>query len=39
MLDFQPLTLEQLPQLRPFFGYSGSRICDTTPGTDRKSVV
>ena len=33
MLDFQPLTLEQLPQLRPFFGYSGSRICDTTPGT------
>ena len=33
MLDFQPLTLEQLPQLRPFFGYSGSRICDTTQGT------
>ena len=33
MLDFQPLTLEQLPQLRPFCGYSGSRICDTTPGT------
>ena len=33
MLDFQPLTLEQLPRLRPFFGYSGSRICDTTPGT------
>ena len=33
MLDFQPLTLEQLPQLHPFFGYSGSRICDTTPGT------
>ena len=33
MLDFHPLQLEDLPRLRPFFGYSGSRICDTTPGT------
>ena len=33
MLDFRPLRLEDLPRLRPFFGYSGSRICDTTPGT------
>ena len=33
MLDFHPLQLEDLPKLRPFFGYSGSRICDTTPGT------
>ena len=33
MLDFQPLQLEDLPKLRRFFGYSGSRICDTTPGT------
>ena len=33
MLDFKPLQLEDLPKLRPFFGYSGSRICDTTPGT------
>lgn len=33
MLDFRPLQLEDLPKLRPFFGYSGSRICDTTPGT------
>ena len=32
MLDFQPLRLEDLPRLRDFFGYSGSRICDTTPG-------
>ena len=33
MLDFHPLQLEDLPRLRQFFGYSGSRICDTTPGT------
>ena len=33
MLDFRPLQLEDLPKLRQFFGYSGSRICDTTPGT------
>ncbi len=32
MLDFHPLKLEDFPRLRPFFGYSGSRICDTTPG-------
>ncbi|MEA4934882.1 MAG: phosphatidylglycerol lysyltransferase domain-containing protein [Lawsonibacter sp.] len=33
MLDFHPLQLDDLPKLRQFFGYSGSRICDTTPGT------
>ena len=33
MLDFHPLQLDDLPKLRPFFGYSGSRICDTIPGT------
>ena len=33
MLDFHPLQLEDLPKLRQFFGYSRSRICDTTPGT------
>lgn len=33
MLDFHPLRLEDLPKLRGFFCYSGSRICDTTPGT------
>lgn len=33
MLDFHPLQLEDLPRLRQFFSYSGSRICDTTPGT------
>ena len=33
MLTFRPLQLEDLPKLRQFFGYSGSRICDTTPGT------
>lgn len=33
MLEFHPLQLSDLPKLRPFFGYSGSRICDTTPGT------
>ena len=33
MLDFHPLLLEDLPRLRQFFGYSRSRICDTTPGT------
>ena len=33
MLDFHPLQLEDMPKLRNFFGYSGSRICDTTPGT------
>lgn len=33
MLDFRPLQLEDLPKLRQFFDYSGSRICDTTPGT------
>ena len=33
MLDFHPLRLEDLPRLRPFFGYSRSRICDTTAGT------
>ena len=32
MLDFRPLQLEDLPKLRDFFRYSGSRICDTTPG-------
>lgn len=33
MLDFRPLQLEDLSRLRQFFGYSRSRICDTTPGT------
>ncbi|MGE4276137.1 MAG: DUF2156 domain-containing protein [Lawsonibacter sp.] len=33
MLNFHPLQLEDLLKLRQFFGYSGSRICDTTPGT------
>ena len=33
MLEFHPLQLEDLPRLRSFFNYSGSRICDTTPGT------
>ena len=33
MLEFHPLQLEDLPKLRDFFAYSGSRICDTTPGT------
>ena len=33
MLEFNPLQLEDLPKLRDYFGYSGSRICDTTPGT------
>ena len=33
MLDFRPLQLEDLPRLRPYFAYSGSRLCDTTPGT------
>ena len=33
MLEFQPLTLGELPRLRDFFKYSGGRICDTTPGT------
>lgn len=33
MLDFHPLRLEDLSRLRSFFSYSGSRICDTTPGT------
>ena len=33
MLEFHPLQLSDLPKLRQFFGYSGSRICDTTPGT------
>ena len=33
MLDFHPLQLEDLPKLRQFFSYSGSRICGTTPGT------
>lgn len=33
MLEFQVLQLEDLPKLRNFFGYSGSRICDTTSGT------
>ena len=32
MLNFQLLQLEDLPRLRPYFKYSGSRICDTTPG-------
>ena len=32
MLDFHPLTLEDLPRLRQFFGYNSGRICDTTPG-------
>ena len=32
MLEFHPLQLEDLPRLRPFFNYSRSRICDTTPG-------
>ena len=33
MLEFHPLQLEDLPKLRDYFSYSGSRICDTTPGT------
>lgn len=33
MLDFHPLLLDDLTKLRQFFSYSGSRICDTTPGT------
>ncbi len=33
MLEFTPLTLSDLPKLRDFFTYSGSRLCDTTPGT------
>jgi len=33
MLEFHPLKLEDLPTLRPFFGYSDSRICDVTAGT------
>ena len=33
MLQFKPLTLEDMPRLRPFFGHSSSRICDLTPGT------
>ncbi len=33
MLEFHSLQLEDLPRLRQFFGYSRSRICDTTPGT------
>ena len=32
MLEFTPLQLEDLPKLRDYFGYSGSRLCDTTPG-------
>ena len=32
MLDFHPLQLEDLPKLRDYFGYNGSRLCDTTPG-------
>lgn len=32
MLEFHRLQLEDLPRLRDFFQYSGSRICDTTPG-------
>ena len=32
MLNFQLLQLQDLPRLRPYFRYSGSRICDTTPG-------
>ena len=31
MLEFHPLQLEDLPKLRDFFAYSGSRICDTHP--------
>ncbi len=33
MLEFSPLQLSDLPRLHQFFNYSGSRICDTTPGT------
>ena len=33
MLEFHPLTLEDLPKLRPFFGRNDGRICDVTPGT------
>ena len=33
MLDFHPLQLEDLPKLRPYFGHSSSRGCDTTIGT------
>lgn len=33
MLEFSPLQLSDLPKLRDFFKYSGSRVCDTTPGT------
>ena len=33
MLEFKPLTLADLPKLRPFYGTNPSRICDTTPGS------
>ncbi len=33
MLDFHPLTLEDLPKLRAFYDNDPSRICDTTPGS------
>ena len=33
MLDFLPLTLNDIPRLRPFFLHSNNRLCDTTLGT------
>ena len=33
MLHFKPLTLDDLPLLRPYLGHSSCRICDLTPGT------
>ncbi len=33
MLDFHPLTLEDIPKLRGFFTRNPNRICDTTLGT------
>ena len=33
MLQFKPLTLDDIARLRPYFSHCTSRICDTTPGT------
>ena len=33
MLEFHPLQLSDMPQLREFFAHTRGRICDTTPGT------
>lgn len=33
MLEFHPLTLEDYPKIKPFYGSNPSRICDTTPGS------